>query len=484
MTACIHIGTPKTGTTSIQQFLYANKELLLKDKILYPSSIILDKQFDPQHWDLAILLNNFCEDNIMQNGLVALLHNEIKNTQPDSVILSSEAFQSIVKYENIKNLKYLLIKLGFKKVNIILYIRDAAEVWMSLCSEFLKNGLDSDLAHKKIYENNLLRQILDYKSTLIHWGNIFGKDAIILRYFDKKYLYQNDLIKDFVHVAEIKWNENFVIPKRQNESLNLIGIEILKHLNNKSLVCNGALYHDLIPYFNSHFTKKEHGLTFYPPQNFYSYYKEYSHVQFKWINKHFNFPLCKYKMSERYRENYELNFIRKEYFVDIANFIADLFSSKNKTLLQKQNQIDMQNKTLLQKQNQIDKMIFEIRYASAKIRVQNHLSYKLGQAMIVNSKSLLGYIRMPFVLSYIKDKHKQEQKVYQEKIKKDPSLKLPPLESYLDYKEALREKECLTYKLGEALIKVNGEWWGIRYIRLWFMIKKIKNIRTTNGYRV
>ncbi|ELW4883274.1 sugar transferase, partial [Campylobacter coli] len=59
---------------------------------------------------------------------------------------------------------------------------------------------------------------------------------------------------------------------------------------------------------------------------------------------------------------------------------------------------------------------------SAKIRIQNQLSYKLGQAMIVNSKSMLGYIRMPFVLSYIYDKHKQEQKIYQEKIKKDSSL--------------------------------------------------------------
>lgn len=38
--------------------------------------------------------------------------------------------------------------------------------------------------------------------------------------------------------------------------------------------------------------------------------------------------------------------------------------------------------------------------------------------MIVNSKSLLGYIRMPFALSYIKDKHKQEQKFIKKKSKK------------------------------------------------------------------
>ncbi|EAI8081638.1 sugar transferase, partial [Campylobacter coli] len=110
----------------------------------------------------------------------------------------------------------------------------------------------------------------------------------------------------------------------------------------------------------------------------------------------------------------------------------------------------------------------------AKNRIQNQLSYKLGQAMIVNSKSLLGYIRMPFALSYIKDKHKQEQKIYQEKIKKDPSLKLPPLEDYPDYKEALKEKECLTYKLGEALIKASNNWYGGGYIKLLLEIRKLK----------
>ncbi|EIL5864436.1 hypothetical protein LL405_001674, partial [Campylobacter jejuni] len=102
------------------------------------------------------------------------------------------------------------------------------------------------------------------------------------------------------------------------------------------------------------------------------------------------------------------------------------------------------------------------------------LSYKLGQAMIVNSKSILGYIRMPFVLSYIYDKHKQEQKIYQEKIKKDSSLILPPLESYPDYKEALKEKECFTYKLGQELIKANKNWYGGGYIKLLLEIRKLK----------
>lgn len=135
---------------------------------------------------------------------------------------------------------------------------------------------------------------------------------------------------------------------------------------------------------------------------------------------------------------------------------------------------NQQNQDLLKKINENACFIYIEEHESAKLRVREHLAYKLGQAMIVNSKTLLGYIKMPFVLSYIKDKHKQEQKIYQEKIKKDPSLKLPPLESYSDYKEALKEKECLTYKLGESLIKANKTWYKGGYIKLWFEIRRIK----------
>ncbi|MCC2576064.1 sulfotransferase family 2 domain-containing protein [Campylobacter coli] len=146
------------------------------------------------------------------------------------------------------------------------------------------------------------------------------------------------------------------------------------------------------------------------------------------------------------------------------NNLNQTIETKNKTIQENLSQINNLNQTIETKnktiQNKDDLLNFQAQYGTAKSRIQNQLSYKLGQTMIVNSKSFLGYIRMPFVLSYIKDKHKQEQKNYQEKIKKDPSLKLPPLESYPDYQEALKEKECFTYKLGEALIRANNNWYG------------------------
>ncbi|WP_104722576.1 SGNH/GDSL hydrolase family protein [Helicobacter mesocricetorum] len=118
--------------------------------------------------------------------------------------------------------------------------------------------------------------------------------------------------------------------------------------------------------------------------------------------------------------------------------------------------MDLRKLAPLQAQIQNLKDELDSKRPTAKTRLKSHLAYKLGEAMILNSKSLLGYIRMPYVLSYIKDKHNKEQKQYQEKIKKNPKLKLPPLESYSDYKESLKIKTTLSYKLGEALIKANS----------------------------
>ncbi|WP_235690283.1 hypothetical protein [Campylobacter coli] len=162
----------------------------------------------------------------------------------------------------------------------------------------------------------------------------------------------------------------------------------------------------------------------------------------------------------------------------VANLLENLHVIKNKDekckfLDRVYNSLSKANCTTQLNQLQ-SKLSFQTKYGTAKQRIQNQLSYKLGQAMITNSKSLLGYIRMPFVLSYTKDKHKQEQKIYQEKIKKDPSLKLPPLESYPDYKEALKFKNHLSYKLGQALIKANKTWYKGGYVKMWFEIGELK----------
>ncbi|EOH2261307.1 glycosyltransferase family 2 protein, partial [Campylobacter jejuni] len=159
-------------------------------------------------------------------------------------------------------------------------------------------------------------------------------------------------------------------------------------------------------------------------------------------------------------------------------YLNQILENKDKILTTQTNQIynlnttlENKNQLLIAKQNLIN---FQNNYGKAKTRIQNHLSYKLGQALIINSKSVLGYLSLPFIILSIVISHKQEQKAYKFKVKKNPNLALPPLETYPDYNEALKEKECFTYKLGEEFIKASKNWYGGGYIKLRLKIKKLK----------
>ncbi|EAJ0334685.1 alpha-2,3-sialyltransferase, partial [Campylobacter lari] len=169
----------------------------------------------------------------------------------------------------------------------------------------------------------------------------------------------------------------------------------------------------------------------------------------------------------------------KKYFnisqQEFLNILESKITTKNANLefLRLDNNLKIQNLNKIIK-NKDNLLLFQAKYGVAKTRIQNQLSYKLGQTMIVNSKSILGCLIMPVALLSIIISYKQEQKIYQEKIKKDPSLKPLPLESYPDYQEALKLKNHFSYKLGQALMQANKTWYKGGYIKMWFEIVKLK----------
>ncbi|MEE3694151.1 hypothetical protein V2I21_03320 [Campylobacter sp. CLAX-22107-21] len=86
-------------------------------------------------------------------------------------------------------------------------------------------------------------------------------------------------------------------------------------------------------------------------------------------------------------------------------------------------------------------------------RVQNHLSYKLGRLMIKNSKSIFGWIKMPFSIIATIREYKILTKLT------NRITKLPKIETLPDYNEALKYKNLMGYKLGEALLKGLETWY-------------------------
>ncbi|HEG3988655.1 TPA: sugar transferase, partial [Campylobacter coli] len=77
-----------------------------------------------------------------------------------------------------------------------------------------------------------------------------------------------------------------------------------------------------------------------------------------------------------------------------------------------------------------------------------------------NSKTFIDYIKLPFLLFNVSRQHKKERKEFETQADiHNVSLILPPLEECLDYKEVLKIKNELPYKIGISLIKANREWY-------------------------
>ncbi|MCV3406715.1 alpha-2,3-sialyltransferase, partial [Campylobacter lari] len=298
----------------------------------------------------------------------------------------------------------------------------------------------------------------------------------------------------------------------KNKSLNLLGIELLSRVK-KYLDFPWLKIQKIC---NKYFTFDDPDLKFQPKKEIMQSYLDYFEESNEWVRKEFfslKERLFPKKDLSNYKENYELKEMKPEYWDKIAEFIADIIEIKNQNIIDKANIIQNKDKVIIEQTTQIkslhttikqkddiinfninhinqlqnniqekstqlnqaqSKLSFQTKYGTAKSRIQNQLSYKLGQAMIANSKSILGCLIMPVVLLSIIISYKQEQKIYQEKIKKDPSLKLPSLEDYPDYQEVSKLKNQLSYKLGQALIQANKTWYKGGYVKMWFEVRKLK----------
>ncbi|EGM0382769.1 hypothetical protein IL048_001756, partial [Campylobacter coli] len=273
MTAYVHIGIAKTGTTSIQDFLTQNYDLLINQGFLYPKSLHgIEEQYSrewSQHRELAFIIKATKARGFLEkeSEKLNLFRKEICGFE--KVIISSEMLHdSLIDKEHILHCKNILQDLGFKKIKIIIYLREPAELFQSVCSQSIKNCYNQDVCFKLPEQSNILNHRCSHSKTLINWGQVFGKENLIIRLFDKSEFVEQNLLKDFVSCLNINWNEQFIIPNKANESLDVIGSEILLRVNKKlPLVLSGKinfLRGNLLFYVEKYFSNPKLKIT--PPK--------------------------------------------------------------------------------------------------------------------------------------------------------------------------------------------------------------------------
>lgn len=169
----LHIGPPKTGTSTIQDFLYHNRNNLRNFGYLYPQTGI---KFSGQH-NLAqiIIKSELAKPNA---GTWKEFHSEIENANFENIIISSEFFSMANK----KQIEILKSELKFYEVTIIIYLRRQDLRLESQYTEAVKKGRCAidilSFVEKRRNES-------DYYKLLERWKQAFGINNLIVRPLEK-----------------------------------------------------------------------------------------------------------------------------------------------------------------------------------------------------------------------------------------------------------------------------------------------------------
>lgn len=185
----LHIGTEKTGTTSIQHFMSLNRQALLANGVLYPHI----GQRKDAHFDLVNALHPLDNNGKYMEFLAPVkdssLHlwdklAECIKTHPDkTIVISAEHFSSRLRAKALAFMRDFFKQQDIEP-EIVIYLRPQADYIESSYSTEIKAG--SPKVFPKVmeqYQSQPLRY--DYKKLIDLWSEFFGKKALNIIPYEK-----------------------------------------------------------------------------------------------------------------------------------------------------------------------------------------------------------------------------------------------------------------------------------------------------------
>lgn len=248
----VHIGTPKTGTTSIQNFCCENQRLLEKKGYCYPMFPYSYKgiaKVRNGHFLLGRIIDaNGVQDvkregEIYQEGIGKL--RELFKLY-DDIILSDEGIwrrMDSVKKSFWTDLKQASQQEGFQ-IHAIVYLRRQDKLYISHWNQVVKakTGAIADYTLQEALEKDNLGIWLEYYEKIERIASIIGKENITVRRFDKKHFTQGNLYADFLETVGLSLTEEYSI-SQDVRNIGLYGNthEIKRVLNSLPELSNHAV---------------------------------------------------------------------------------------------------------------------------------------------------------------------------------------------------------------------------------------------------
>ncbi|MGO8689845.1 MAG: hypothetical protein ACLQLG_09435 [Thermoguttaceae bacterium] len=222
----LHVGTGRTGTTTIQSFLRRNREHFRRDGFLAvtPDGLALYPHED-----------GFWEEEHLKCGLQELNRRSEEQGTP-GVVWSHESLSAYIFVKNANCVQLLRDWLPAANYRIVIYLRRQDHY---LRSAYLQWGVKDKHIKGRPYggrvlgfDDWLVRMVgdnfqdlrggdVDYHALVKPWGEVFGNENVVVRVFEKEQFHQHDLLRDFCRAARLpQAGYDFELP-RENVSYSM-----------------------------------------------------------------------------------------------------------------------------------------------------------------------------------------------------------------------------------------------------------------------
>lgn len=238
----LHIGTEKTGTSSIQQLLSKNRGALAAEGIVYPAftgqqgnsqwGFVAAVADSPWKFDFGARLGIRDQTSAAayRARLIEAIDGELLACPGrHTLLISSEHFHSRLRNPRVIGALKTLLARWSDNVQVVLYLRRQDRLAVSHYSTKLKSGKPNPRVFPWIEEGSL-PYYFDYERLYENWCTVFGEAAVQAALYRKEAFVGGDLLSDFCHRVGMEGLE-LQRPARANPSLSEHGLALLKELN-------------------------------------------------------------------------------------------------------------------------------------------------------------------------------------------------------------------------------------------------------------
>lgn len=233
----MHIGSGKTGTSSIQSFMNRNRARLAELGYLYPLApgrkrhTRLGLFIQPDHaldarpsWSRE----NFTSPEAFREEFQRQLFSEINESGLSRVVFSDEALYGCGD-EPLRRLRHFVDPIA-RSLRLVVYLRRQDDHMVSRYQQVVKVGETRTLVERAHVLD--LARTYDYHARMTAWKQRLEPTEFVVRRFERDRFVDGSLYQDFLDAAGIDVRADDLTPiLRANESLDADSVEFLRILN-------------------------------------------------------------------------------------------------------------------------------------------------------------------------------------------------------------------------------------------------------------